>query len=158
MKLHHLSINLSPLHLFGFWNLEFIYMIISATIQNKDLENQITVTTQGNSKSIAIPSKTQGQGSSVNGGELLFLALATCFCNDIYREAAKRNMNIVSVDVTVSGEFGKEGEPGSNITYQTKVIAPSHTQKEIDDLITYVDTIVEIHNTLRKGTTVTLTH
>jgi organic hydroperoxide reductase OsmC/OhrA len=133
-------------------------MVISATIQNEGQKNQITVTTQGNSKSISIPSKTQGQGSSVNGGELLFLALATCFCNDIYREAAKRNMTIVSVDVTVNGQFGNEGEPGSNITYQTKIVAPTHTQNELDDLINYVDGIAEIHNTLRKGTAVTLTH
>jgi organic hydroperoxide reductase OsmC/OhrA len=131
-------------------------MTISATIQNRSQENQVTVTTQGNSKSISIPAKAHGKGSSVNGGELLFLALATCFCNDIYREATKRKMNVISVDVTVNGEFGQEGEPGSNIVYKTKIVAPSHTQQEIDELISYVDSIAEIHNTLRKGATVTL--
>lgn len=131
-------------------------MNISATIKNSLQQNEISVTTEGNSKTVAIPSKSQGQGSSVNGGELLFLALATCFCNDIYREATKRKMNITSVDVTVSGQFGKEGEAGSNITYQTKVVAPEHTQNEIDDLIFYVDKIAEIHNTLRNGVSVTL--
>jgi uncharacterized OsmC-like protein len=51
---------------------------------------------------------------------LLFLALATCFCNDIYREAAKR-LKVQSVEVIVSGEFGGEGEPGSNIEYKAKI-------------------------------------
>ncbi len=133
-------------------------MNIAASIKNAGGSNEITVVTEGNARSIAIPSKSQGQGSSVNGGELLFLALATCFCNDIYREAAKRKMNVSSVDVTVSGEFGKEGEPGSNIVYVTNVIAPTHTKEEINDLIQFVDGIAEIHNTLRRGTNVTLKH
>ena len=131
-------------------------MHISATIKNSHLSNEVTVSTEGNSKSIAIPSKAQGNGSSVNGGELLFLALATCFCNDVYREAARRNMNIQSVDVTVSGKFGKEGEAGRDIMCETRVVAPEHSQREIDELIRYVDHIAEIHNTLRKGTSVTL--
>ena len=131
-------------------------MHISATIKNSHLSNEVTVSTEGNSKSIAIPSKAQGNGSSVNGGELLFLALATCFCNDVYREAARRNMNIQSVDVTVSGKFGKDGEAGRDIMCETRVVAPEHSQREIDELIRYVDHIAEIHNTLRKGTSVTL--
>ncbi|MBT1702487.1 OsmC family protein [Chryseosolibacter indicus] len=131
-------------------------MIITATIKNSYRENNITVSTDNNEKKITIPGKTEGYGSSVNGGELLFLSLATCFCNDIYREAAKRKMIIDSVEVFVSGNFGKEGEPGSNIVYETKVKSSGNSQQEIDDLIHYVDTIAEIHNTLRKGVSVTI--
>jgi uncharacterized OsmC-like protein len=29
----------------------------------------------------------------------LFLALASCYCNDIYREAAKRNIKVERVEV-----------------------------------------------------------
>ena len=60
---------------------------------------------------ISIASKDDGFGLAVNGGELLFLSIATCFCNDLYREAAKRDQKIDSMEVTVSGTFGKEGEP-----------------------------------------------
>lgn len=67
-------------------------MDIAATIKNNYRNNEITVTANGNEKHIAIPGKSEGRGSSVSGGELLFLSLATCFCNDVYREAAKRNM------------------------------------------------------------------
>lgn len=130
-------------------------MKITATIKNSLLQNDISVATEGNQKEIVIPSKPNGQGSSVNGGELLFLSLATCFCNDIYREAVRRNVIINSIEVLVTGEFGMEGEPASNICY--KVNIQSDTPKnEIAELINHVDTVAEIHNTLRKGATVSL--
>jgi organic hydroperoxide reductase OsmC/OhrA len=131
-------------------------MNISATIKNSADKNDMIVSTNDNEKKIAIPAKKEGKGSSINGGELLFLSLATCFCNDIYREAARRNMQIDSVEVNVSGEFGKEGAPGSNINYQVHVESSNSSQQQIDELIKYVDTIAEIHNTLRKGVTVQL--
>jgi len=43
------------------------------------------VQTDNDFKPITIEPKATGYGSSINGGELLLLALATCFCNDIYR-------------------------------------------------------------------------
>lgn len=131
-------------------------MIISATIRNGDQKNATTVATDGNKKEIDIPNKAGGYGSAINGGELLFLSLATCFCNDTYREAARRKMDIASVEVTVSGEFGKEGEPASNISYEVKIVAPNNSQQEITALINHVDKIAEIHNTLRRGVSVSL--
>ena len=130
-------------------------MQISATISNSLSQNEITVTTNDSKNDIHIPSKSTGKGSSVNGGELLFLSLATCFCNDIYREAGKRNIDIESVEVTVSGEFGKEGEPAISISYKTN-IKSNAPKNEISDLIRHVDQIAEIHNTLRRGIDVTL--
>lgn len=130
-------------------------MQISASILNTGHQNEVKVTTNSASKQLSIPSKTEGNGSSVNGGELLFLALATCFCNDIYREAKKRQMEIKSVEVIVSGEFGAEGKPGFNIQYEAKVDSDA-TKEEIRNLILYVDQVAEVHNTLRVGTPVTL--
>lgn len=126
-------------------------MQISASIKNSDQQHHIVVSTEGNEKILVIPTKAEGYGSSVNGGEFLFLSLATCFCNDIYREAAKRKMEISLVEVKVSGEFGKEGEPGSNISYEAKVESVNSSAEEIEALVEYVDGIAEIHNTLRKG-------
>lgn len=131
-------------------------MHITASINNGSGSNEIVVSTEGNEKKILIAAKPDGRGSSVNGGELLFLSLATCFCNDIYREAAKRKINVQSVNVVVDGNFGKEGEPGSNITFMVNVEAPENSPAEIADLIAYVDQIAEIHNTLRQGVAVTL--
>ncbi len=91
----------------------------------------------------------------MNGGELLFLALATCFCNDIYREASRRKIAVGSVEVTVDGEFGKEGEPGRNIVYQANVAANA-SEREIRELIAHTDRVAEIQNTLRSGASVRL--
>jgi len=130
-------------------------MQISASILNNGEQNEVKVTTNSASKQLLIPPKPEGNGSSVNGGELLFLALATCFCNDIYREATERQMGIKSVQVNVSGEFGSEGKPGFNIQYEAKVNSDA-TEEEIKNLILYVDQVAEVHNTLRVGTPVTL--
>jgi uncharacterized OsmC-like protein len=130
-------------------------MHISASIINSGERNEITVSTNNSSKELSIPSKPEGKGSAVNGGELLFSALATCVCNDVYREAAKRQIEIKSVEVKVTGEFGKEGEAGFNIEYSVNTNANA-SEEEIRELISYVDKVAEIHNTLRVGTTVTL--
>lgn len=130
-------------------------MNIASVVKNNALKHEVTVVTEGNAKIISIPGKPMG-GSAVNGGELLFLSLATCFCNDLYREAARRNMKLDEVEVAVSGEFGKEGEPGFNIQYEAKVTSSGSTDREINDLIRDVDRVAEIHNTLRKGVAVML--
>ena len=131
-------------------------MTITATLKNAYQTRDISVKTGDMEKSIAIASKPDGYGSSVNGGELLFLALATCFCNDLYREAAKRSMILDAVEVTISGEFGGEGEPARQISYHAQVKAENHTEAEIADLIQFTDKVAEIHNTLRQGIAVTL--
>lgn len=132
-------------------------MKISASIISSFNQHDISVGTNGTSQSVVILPKPSGYGSSVNGGELLLLALATCFCNDLYREAGKRNIPIDSIEVVCTGEFGGEGEPGSDFQYKA-VVASSASSKEIDDLIRHTDRVAEIHNTLRKGLSITLSH
>jgi len=130
-------------------------MKISARMDNGEGQHHVTLTTNEVSHSIVIPPKTTGFGSSANGGELLFLALATCYCNDLYREAAKRNIEVEKVEVEVSGDFGAEGEGAKNVTYSAKVHAKG-TEEEIRALMEYTDTVTEIQNTLRAGVHVKL--
>lgn len=131
-------------------------MKISATVRNAYQRHTASVDTEGVLKELAIAPRSDGHGSDVNGGELLFLALATCFCNDVYREAKKRRMEVGSTDVTVTGQFGAEGEPASDIRYEVTIMAPKHSEDEITSLIRYVDSIAEVHNTLRRGVGVRL--
>lgn len=130
-------------------------MKMSANIKSARDRHETLVETNGAVKTVSIATKASGYGSSVNGGELLLLSLATCFCNDIYREAAKRNMTVNSVEVTCTGEFGAEGEPGFNFSYKANIKADASAE-EIEDLIKYTNTVAEIHNTLRKGVAVKL--
>ena len=132
-------------------------MKISAHIDNSQGKHHIALTTDDNIHSVMIPPKSSGFGSSTNGGELLFLALATCYCNDIYREAAKLNIAVERVTVEVTGDFGAAGEPAQNVSYRAQVHAKG-TEAEIRALMEYTDTIAEIQNTLRAGIPVKLTH
>jgi organic hydroperoxide reductase OsmC/OhrA len=131
-------------------------MRISAEIHNQEGKHEVRLTTNDQSHSITIPPKSTGFGSSTNGGELLFLALATCYCNDIYREAEKRNIKVRSVEVTVEGEFGQPGESARNLTYRARVTAEAN-EEVIRSLMKQTDQIAEIQNTLRTTTPITLT-
>jgi len=131
-------------------------MKISARVENSKDNHQVTLQTNDNVHSIVIPPKSTGLGSSANGGELLFLALASCYCNDIYREAAKRNIKVERVEVNVEGEFGAEGEPAKSVSYQARVFAQA-SEEEIRELMEFTDTVAEIQNTMRIETPVVLT-
>jgi uncharacterized OsmC-like protein len=130
-------------------------MRIRAQIHNQEGVKEIKVTTGNQSQSIVIPPKSSGFGSNVNGGELLCLALATCFCNDVYREARRLDVKVQSVDVLVEADFGSAGEPGRNFVYKVAVKADA-SDTEIQELIRYTDTVAEIHNTLRLGAPIRL--
>jgi organic hydroperoxide reductase OsmC/OhrA len=130
-------------------------MNICARVSNTASDHTVQVATEGRWQSLAIAPKSIGRGSNVNGGELLFAALATCFCNDLYREAAGRGIAIHAVEVEVTGTFGGPGEPGRDITYRVQIQADA-PRLALDDLIRTTDARAEIHNTLRGGCTVRL--
>ena len=130
-------------------------MKVSASIHSELNLHQVRVETNCSSKQLTIAPKPDGSGSSINGAELLLLSVATCFCNDIYREAAKRGISIQGIDVEATGQFAAEKEPGSNFQYKAHVRSTAPAE-EIEALIKYVDEIAEIHQTLRKGIAVKL--
>ena len=126
------------------------HMKIAARVSNTSSGHSVDVETEGRQQSIVIAPKSVGRGSSINGGELLFAALATCFCNDLYREAAKLGIEVEEVKVEVTGVFGNAGEPARDITCRVQVRADA-TQATIDELIRTTDSLAEIQNTLRAG-------
>ena len=76
-------------------------MKISAAIQSTFNEIKADVRTNDITQTLAIAPKATGYGAGVNGGELLMMALATCYCNDIYREAKKMNIVVNGVLLSV---------------------------------------------------------
>ena len=126
-----------------------------ASVSNYQGMNEVSLQVNDRLQSIHIPAKAQGYGSSVSGGELLFLALATCYCNDIYREAGKRGIQVERVEVEVEGDFEHEGGAASNVSYRARVKAGASRQAVLD-LMRHTDTVAEIQSTLRAATPVTL--
>ena len=130
-------------------------MRIRAHVQNSAGHHHVGLQTNDARHELTIAPKSTGFGSSVNGGELLFLALATCYCNDIYREAAKRGIVVERVDVSVEGDFEAEGEAATNVTYHATVSAHA-SEDAIQSLMRDTDQVAEIQNTLRVPTSVSL--
>ncbi len=128
-------------------------MKISATVINEGKQHRTVVRTNDKEQLLWIPTKAEGLGSSINGGELLFLALATCYCNDIYREANERGLRVDFVEVEVSGQFGGKGEPAQSISYRASVKA-NGAREDVLALMKYTDSVADVHNTLRRSTPV----
>ena len=128
---------------------------MGARVQNSQDSHHVILRSDDRVQAVEIPSNPDGFGSSVNGGELLFLALATCYVNDIYREAKKRGITVVSVEVDVEGDFGSEGHPARNVIYRARVAAQA-SDAEIRELMRVTDHAAEIQNTLRIETPVLL--
>lgn len=128
---------------------------ISAIVRNSGSGHEVAVSTAGVEQRVAVPAKTAGKGSAVNGGEFLMLALATCYCNDLYREAAKVGVAIESVEVEAAAEFPGVGLAATNIRYKAK-ISSSASAAEVAELLRRTDAVAEVHNTVRSGVAVTL--
>jgi organic hydroperoxide reductase OsmC/OhrA len=113
------------------------------------------VSTAGNARTLDIPAQPGGRGSAVNGGEFLMLALATCYCNDVYREAARLHLPIDAVEVEAVADFEGIGLAATNIRYRARVSSPASAD-DIAALLGATDAVAEIHNTVRQGVPVQL--
>jgi organic hydroperoxide reductase OsmC/OhrA len=128
-------------------------MEISARVLNGGGSHQATVATGGTAQDVAIRPKATGAGSAVNGGELLMLALATCYCNDIYREAAGMNIAVESVEVEARADFNGVGLGATGVAYRARIRSDA-SDAQIAALLDRTDAVAEVHNTLRAGTAV----
>jgi uncharacterized OsmC-like protein len=78
------------------------------------------------------------------------LALATCYGNDLYREAARLGISIRGIEVVAEADFEGIGLAATNIRYRAKVDSAA-TGAEIERLLRETDAVAEIHNTIRSG-------
>ena len=130
-------------------------MEITATVINSPGDHEARVRTGTTVQSLIVPAKSDAGGSAINGGELLMLALATCYCNDLYREAKRLQIPIEKVEVEASATFAGVGLAASNIRYRAKV-ASSASGAAIAELLRQTDAVAEVHNTVRTGVPVEL--
>jgi organic hydroperoxide reductase OsmC/OhrA len=101
------------------------------------------------------PVDAGGRGLGFNGGQLLNLAVAACFSNDLFREAARIGIDLKRVRVTVHSDYGGSPTVSGPIEVEVEVDADAATER-LAELIRLVDHVAEIPNSLRQGTAVRL--
>jgi uncharacterized OsmC-like protein len=101
------------------------------------------------------PEEGGGGGLGFNGGQLLYMAVAGCISNDLFREASAEGIDLSRVRVKVSGEFVGEPAVSEEIHYEVEVSGDA-PEKRLRELIDRVDEIAEIPNSLRQATGVRL--
>jgi putative redox protein len=98
------------------------------------------------------PVEAGGGGKGFNGGQLLYLAIAGCVSNDLFREAPGFGVDLRSVRVTVQGDFSGDPAVSGPVTYDVELSGTG----DLRSLVEGVDRIAEIPNSLRHGTAVSL--
>ena len=130
-------------------------MKYSASMHNAEGKLDVVMKVGDRVNTLEISPKPKGFGSSISGGEVLFLAIATCYTNDIYREARRQGIVVDAVEVDIDGDFMGAGMSAENVTCRIKVTAQTG-ESEIRKLVEHTDLIAEIPMSLRRGISITL--
>jgi len=104
---------------------------------------------------VDLPPERGGDGLGFNGGELLYLAVAGCVSNDLFREAALQGIELTNVRVRVAGDFSGDPAVSAPVEYEVKLEGNAAPER-LRALVEQVDRIAEIPNSLRAGTPVRL--
>jgi putative redox protein len=127
------------------------------TVETRTVAGRVTAVGSAGPYTLVVdrPSDAGGGGLGFNGGQLLYLAVAGCISNDLFREARSRGIELTSVRVLVRGDFIGDPQVSSPIEY-TVEIAGKSSADDLSTLVHDVDAIAEIPNSLRAGTPVRL--
>jgi putative redox protein len=102
------------------------------------------------------PAAAGGGGLGFNGGQLLYLSIAACWSNDLYREAATMGIELDGVEVSVDGDFPARGEGSTPITVELTVRSPA-PEERLRALVAEVERVAEIPRAIRESPPITVT-
>ena len=85
----------------------------------------------------------------------MYLAIGGCVCNDLFREASVRGINVTTVRVLVRGNFSGQPAVSEDVAYEVE-LAGDVPREQLEELVSHVDAIAEIPNSVRRGTPVKL--
>jgi len=124
------------------------------SVETRTVSGQVTALGSAGPFTVVIdrPAEAGGGGKGFNGGQLLYLAIAGCISNDLFREAPRLGVELESVRVSVDGDFSGDPAVSGPITYALEL----RGQGDLEALARAVDQIAEIPNSLRQGTPVSL--
>jgi putative redox protein len=126
-------------------------------VETRSLDDQATAVGAAGPYTVVIdrPASAGGGGLGFNGGELLYLAVAGCVSNDLFREAQAAGIALRRVRVRARGDFTGDPAVSTEITYEVDVEGDAPAER-LRALVDDVDRIAEIPNSLRDGTRVRL--
>jgi organic hydroperoxide reductase OsmC/OhrA len=101
------------------------------------------------------PTAAGGGGRGFNGGQLLYLSIAACWSNDLYREAATMGIELDGVEITVDGDFPARGSGSTPISVEV-VVRSSAPEARVRALIAEVERVAEIPRAIRDATAITV--
>ena len=124
------------------------------SVETRTVAGQVTAVGSAGPFTVVVdrPLEAGGGGKGFNGGQLLYLAIAGCISNDLYREADRFGVQLHSVRVTVTGEFSGTPAVSEPVRYDVELSGDG----DLESLVKDVDRIAEIPNSLRQGTAVSL--
>jgi putative redox protein len=102
------------------------------------------------------PAAAGGGGLGFSGGQLLYMAIAACWSNDLYREAATMGIELAGVEITVDGDFPARGSGSTPITVEV-MVRSSAPEDRVRELIAEVERVAEIPRAIRDATPIELT-
>jgi len=97
------------------------------------------------------PAAAGGGGLGFNGGQLLYLSIAACWSNDLYREAATMGIELDGVEISVEGAFEGRGSASGPIMVDV-LIHTSETEERVRELISEVERVAEIPRSIVEAT------
>ena len=102
------------------------------------------------------PSAAGGGGLGFNGGQLLYLSIAACLSNDLYREATTMGIELDGVEVAIDGAFEGRGSASSPIAV-TMTIRSAAPEQRLRELVAEVERVAEIPRSIRESTPIEVT-
>lgn len=126
-------------------------------VETRNVAGQVTALGTAGQFTLVVdrPAEAGGGGRGFNGGELMYLAVAGCISNDLFREALGRGIKLDRVVVRVDGDFVGDPAVSTEVSYEVELSGDADDEA-LRDLIDHVDRIAEIPNSLRSGTPVRL--
>jgi len=126
-------------------------------VETRNVDGQVTSLGTAEQFTLVVdrPAEGGGGGLGFSGGQLLYLAVAGCISNDLFREARAAGIELESVRVKVGGNFVGEPAVSEDILYEVELKGDA-PEERLQALVDQVDEIAEIPNSLRRGTRVRL--
>jgi putative redox protein len=126
-------------------------------VETCNVDGQVTALGSAGPFTLVVDRPVEGGGGGLgfNGGQLLYLAVAGCISNDLFRDARTAGIELSHVRVKVGADFVGEPAISDEIRYEVEV-AGDASEDRLRELVAQVDEIAEIPNSLRQGTPVRL--